>query len=774
MSTDHTIPLGDSGWRIWRLSALRGAGFPATLLDRTVDADLARDAAETAVTDEEFADRYRAAAARQSTELAAIARDPAFREAVAWQSPHLLATCIDKVAVEPIDPRRLPGSKQRQRELTTAAYIQRYALKNDSIGFFGPVGWARWTEDPAALVSVAHRPALSRRTVCFETWAADAVAGALSRDLELVPWLLPVRAPQNLHGPDGVITPRGRLLALSPSDGRLVAACDGATPIGRIACDAVARGDYPDAESVHRALLGLQEREVLRVDLEVVAAARPLAALRTAVEAVPAETARRGALTALDELEARRGEVAAAAGDPDKLLAAQDALQAAFVRLTGEGSQRRAGESYAGRTLVYEDTVRAVDVTLGAPMLAALARPLGMLLDASRWLVAEAAAAYRRLFDEIFDRLCARRGQDSVPLAVFYGAATPDLVFSFRELPPIVQQVVTEFQRRWQRVLEIPDDGVARHDIDGASIVASVAREFPHSEVPWSAAVHHAPDLMIAAADVDAVRRGEFLAVLGELHAGANTIESRLFVEQSPDPAALMAAEEADHGTRRIVPVLSKESSKVNSRTTPSALLSPGYTYWAMYPDGASRHDEVVPAAALRVHRSADALEVRGAPDGRALPLIEVLGEVLGSAVMNGFSMLPSAGHRPRVTVDNLVVSRESWRIPAEELAWAAERDPDRRFRGATRWRLDRGLPRRVFYRVPVEDKPLFLDFAGVSLVEMLARSVRRTLRDADPGSRISFSEALPDTDQTWLRDADDQRYTSEFRIIAVADRASS
>lgn len=47
--------------------------------------------------------------------------------------------------------------------------------------------------------------------------------------------------------------------------------------------------------------------------------------------------------------------------------------------------------------------------------------------------------------------------------------------------------------------------------------------------------------------------------------------------------------------------------------------------------------------------------------------------------------------------------------------------------------------------RVPVEDKPLYVDFAGVSAVEALARSVRRTLRDAAG-----------------------RRHTSELRVIAL------
>jgi hypothetical protein len=57
--------------------------------------------------------------------------------------------------------------------------------------------------------------------------------------------------------------------------------------------------------------------------------------------------------------------VAAAAGDAEKVAAKTEALGQVFERLTGVASQRRAGASYAGRSLVYEDSVRDVRVEVG-------------------------------------------------------------------------------------------------------------------------------------------------------------------------------------------------------------------------------------------------------------------------------------------------------------------------------------------------------------------------------------------------------------------------
>jgi hypothetical protein len=96
---------------------------------------------------------------------------------------------------------------------------------------------------------------------------------------------------------------------------------------------------------------------------------------------------------------------------------------------------------------------------------------------------------------------------------------------------PLVEEIVADFRLRWARVLAITP-GVRRHHVDSADIAAAAAEQFPAAPAAWSTAIQHSPDLMIAAADADAVDRGEFLLVLGELHMALNTIESRLFVEQ--------------------------------------------------------------------------------------------------------------------------------------------------------------------------------------------------------------------------------------------------
>ena len=134
-------------WSLWPEFAIRSSGFPVEGLDAFGPDEDAR--------------------------LAAVARDPAFREAVAWQSRESLARAVDKLATG------ADGSPSRRRRWTdvVGSYWQRYCTKNDTIGFFGPLAWGSFAEDGEAIA--VRSGALQReRVVHLETWAVEAIAAA--------------------------------------------------------------------------------------------------------------------------------------------------------------------------------------------------------------------------------------------------------------------------------------------------------------------------------------------------------------------------------------------------------------------------------------------------------------------------------------------------------------------------------------------------------------------------------------------------------------------
>ena len=384
----HRVPLEETAWSVWRDVCLRSAGFPAEMVLAICDEPLARsadlagaDLAGRLAYDAAYAD----ATGRLSRAIAGTVADPGFREALTWQNPGL-AQRLQDAGVG--GSRR---SKDRGRELVIASYLQRYCLKNDTIGFFGPVGWASAGHGTAGLVVTPGEQLISRRTTYFEVWAIDKVAATVARQGRVLGWLRP-RRPRSVFLAGNVLhRPHRGPVTLTGAELRILLACDGRRTISQILDSA----SGPEARAL---LTRLAELGALRLDLEGPADAWPERLLRDKLELIADPAARAAALEPVDQLIRARDAVAATDGDPAGLARALAGLAGTFEQVTGSPATRRAGANYAGRTLVYQDAVRDVRVELGAAVTRALAAPLGLVLDSARWLVNDITDKYRACF----------------------------------------------------------------------------------------------------------------------------------------------------------------------------------------------------------------------------------------------------------------------------------------------------------------------------------------------------------------------------------------
>jgi len=135
-------------WRWWRQVLVRGSGFPAHGVLRLANEGLARKADTLADADrgsEEwraFREEFGEAVVDLAIELQSIASQDDFLRAVTWQNHRLIDRAIAPfLRWDPAKDRR--GFRHRQREELIANYWQRYCVKNDTIGFFGPSGWGK-------------------------------------------------------------------------------------------------------------------------------------------------------------------------------------------------------------------------------------------------------------------------------------------------------------------------------------------------------------------------------------------------------------------------------------------------------------------------------------------------------------------------------------------------------------------------------------------------------------------------------------------------------
>src|SRR6185437_8143147 len=217
----------------------------------------------------------------------------------------------------------------------------------------------------------------------------------------------------------------------------------------------------------------------------------------------------------------------------------------------------------------------------------------------------------------------------------------------------------------WNRVLCIgQENGPVSYSSD--DLRERIFAEFPAGGVEWNGARYHSPDIMIAAASEDAVRHGEYLFVLGEMHVGVNTLGASLFVNQHPAPEELLQAVEHDLGALNLVPVTPKNPEIGNRMEL--ALIGPS-NLRLEYAENAflSDRSRVLPVSSLVIEPDGGRLLAK-TRDGRfQMDAIDLVRAPLLAFIIDSFKIMAPQLHAPRISIDRLVLRRESWRFTASE-----------------------------------------------------------------------------------------------------------
>ena len=452
---------------------------------------------------------------------------------------------------------------------------------------------------------------------------------------------------------------------------------------------------------------------------------RPEVELRAQLEALDDE---RG-LRALDRLEESRAAVASAKGCGE-LLAALDSFDECLERLTGAPPVRDEEAAEGGRTPLYLDCMRDLDVDLGPAVVKELAGSLPVLFEASRWWCGRILAHAQRILSE----------------ALGDGPLEPQFERAFDalwELPRRLAGEREELQARCQTLLGPDRD---------ATIAAQAQTVFADHCPAWPLSVFQSADVQIAAADLAAIEAGDFLAVVGDFHPG-NPLTQSLFSTRFPDPNRFRDLWHADVGQPVLALILRRNPSiRVTSRN-----IADAYNPDDIHLVGSG----IAPIHAGHNSLPIADLAVRGQevvhPDGSfCVPLTDLFFLPMFITAMKTFAPFAQVG--PRITVGRTVLRRASWR------AHAAERPADAS--GIQAWARELGLPRRVFCLAAGEAKPVYVDLESPALTRNLHRMLGRATA-ADPNATVRFSEMLPGPDQCWL-EHQGAHYTSELRLVAV------
>jgi hypothetical protein len=741
--SDHRVDL-HRGWTAWRLAALRSAGLPVERLDVFLpDASVPADGDRAA--------RGAAMERRHRAAFDALLADDLFAGALTWQNPEAMDTWAGGPAAAVRAGARPRAGRFGHRLAVLARYAQRYSAKNDTIGFFGPVAWARLGGDRSGWTGAGG---LRQRTAYVEVWAVQAIAEAWRHEPRLRPYL-PIRLDPACELRDSaVVRPYRGAVELTGEERELLATiAHGAGRRGAVA--AAAPQLNVDAVVDRLAAAG-----VLQVGFRVPIQSHPLDGLAAQIEPIPDPELRAELCARIDGVRQVCLAVGAATA-PEQLRTALAAAADALDAAAGAPVRRGAGLAVGGRTPLYLDCRRDLDATIDDVLLADLARPLAVLLDSARWLCGQVADVVEEALLQRYRRLSATRTE--VTLSDLHLTAA-DLLDPAGDS---YAEIVADFRLRWQEILD-PDQAGATGsrveiDFDVAAQLADAL--FPPPRRTWAAAHMHSPDVMVR-------RRpdGSLGWVLGELHVALNTLESRFFSAQCEDAAELVEAMAADIAPGRVVPLYPRSARDVSSRSYPPLSLDPPghYRYISFgsddgHPSGATSS----PATALVVTERDGELIATCARDGWAAPVLECLGEHLSSVAVNLFSLRAPAEHLPRVDLGGVTICRETWRLPLTAVTQVRSRDKDPMQDELRSLLAERGIPRHVFARVPGDRKPFHIDLAAPMLADNLARAARRAGLAAGAAETLTLVEMVPGPDELWLR-LPDGSFTSELRLVVV------
>ncbi|HZN01075.1 MAG TPA: lantibiotic dehydratase [Pyrinomonadaceae bacterium] len=817
----HLVALDRGRWFLWRCIGLRGAGFPANLLlklasescaaaaeeylaaeaetERAFDAalesmrqqleattspedryrlidaiqqlkkgkvpgnlsleDLERAKNRKTLAQENFQKHFAGASEDMGEALREIAELDKFQEAIIWQNRRAFHTGVESFLRHQSNGANR-NSKQRQYEQLISNYAQRYCAKNDTIGFFGPVGWARIDGDESSITTTIGPDFLAQRTVYFENWCIDALVNTLN-ERGIRRWVAPRLNPTMRVEGASLMRPQMPLLPLSAQDASLLAACDGVRTAATLTATL---NEITEAEVLKR-LEEFRELGFISWDLELPIGPYPERDLKCLLDRVGDAELKDWGLSRLRELEEGRMAIARAAGNPRQLDQAMKELESTFTSVTNRAATKSAGKNYAGRTLVYEDCRRDIDVRIGEGALHSVDAPLSLLLTAARWLTFELARNFKQICREVYLQLGRSTDHQKIDFFTFWQQTQPIIFGAPQKLR---EPIAAKFQQRWAEVLKLDNrDRVAHFAVE--QIRSRVEEAFHAPNPGWAYARYHSPDVLLFAESPEALAKGDFKVVLGELHVAANTLGWPLFIEQHESPQDLFDALEQDFTAPRVVPVIPKQMFGPVARVMP-ALISQRDYHIALSPDPVDASpSQVLPISGLIVEEDgSDGLCVTTRDHSLQFDIVEVYADILTPLIANEFKMLPFARHTPRVEFDRLVACREAWHFNPDDLTFASLQDESARFIDARRWAHEQQLPRFVFVKVPVELKPFFVDFDSPVFVEILSKMVRRTIDNSPSDALITMSEMLPGLDQCWLPDAEGNVYTCELRMVAV------
>lgn len=696
-------------------------------------------------------DTYEKLQQLSSQRIKTALEDKKFVRALTWQNLELVNFLHSN---DVFSSKRKP-SKVREIENVLMSYITRYTTKNETIGDFGPVAWGTFKTSYSQTQCNGVHNIIAKRNQYVEDWAITAIAAEMSKVDSLLPWAKVRVSPLCKIDGDNVTFPFSRTSRLTTYESKILSSCNGARTAKEIVT--YLQSDNIDfcEKQVYATLKKLSHMNIVRWAFCVPYYSHsPVQDLLKQSENIPG--ALLGHFKELSKFETIQPNEN---GDLGQTLSS---LNKTFEILANTSSVRNRGKSYASRTICFEDCVQALTLDISNQVMDNLDLPLSAVLDSADWFVEQVAALYSKSLLSKFTKLASSKDIDRVPFVDFW-LQVSGLFFSEASLP--IDDIVVVLQQKWQSILQYSSD-TNELSIQFDSIDSEVKASFNSNGSRWPQSAHHSPDVMLEAANLEAINEGRYQLVLGEVHVAYNTLMANFLMYQSNAHQTLQAQYREDIGSNRILPVFSPEATGVPMRTrwafdhnAPIELL--------FSPDSVAVSPETaLNIADLYVTNGKSGLIVNTYDGVQSFDLLDVFGEFLSHLCATKFQLFPKNKCLPRIKIDNLVINRRCWSFTFKSLAYLTRIEAINAFIEVQKWRVKQDVPDQIYVRVNWEKKPVFVDFNCPVTVRIFLKLIRKGHTENEH-HHINFSEMKPHRSGLWLKDKIEEGFTSEFRVVA-------
>jgi len=648
-------------------------------------------------------------------------------------------------------------SRARQRYRLAWNYLQRLCAKNDTSSFFGPIAWGRFGGGAAPNLDVHTSPGpwLASRRTFFEHWVVLRLSDAICADEALRDALpLALNPGCDLTGAQ-LRVPVGKTVTLNALGTRLIEIVERARhPLSARAVLEALRADGFELGESRPMLDLLLARQVIQAGFDIPpGSARPIERQRAMLlELDVSASATAVWVDVCERLEALRRDFER--GDLEVRIAALDAMRE-LLSSVGVDLSRAHGQMYVGRFPVYEDCARNLQVQFGGALEQAIKAGLEPVMRLYEWLMRALAVLLHERWRAHWRSLSPDGG--AVDLLTFVTTREPDDAGE-----PIAEAVRSMLRDAWEHVSvrHATPNQIALTSADFEVLMAVLDRHEPRAKhFTLAAARIHSPDFMVASPSLEAVRRGDFQIVVGEVHPGVHTVSQpvaqpfcpyaeaiREEVATALSPSTIVAADSPGHYQRSHIDWLDVDEL--------AQVVLPGG-------GGHVARARRLRAGAGTILMRDEILTYRDGTTGAEQDLLTVMSTELHRL---GFALAAEAigqSEPRRLTFGRVLLKRRVWRIDSgfpeaaddpfehagDYLAWRS-------------WAAESGLPRYVFVKCASEPKPVYVDFYNPFALDLLAKWAKK-------GEPLLFSEMKPAPGDLWLTD-ESGRYCSEFRTSHV------